>query len=100
MGFNNYFVSNDSRRVRCEFSLESFRDNNGMHNYHLPTQSHHGFCAVPTNTIYGIEVSTHRQRTPVENEETHITISPYQSSPRMISIGSDSTNAGSISAPC
>ncbi|KAM1261008.1 hypothetical protein ACFX13_027057 [Malus domestica] len=100
MGFNNDFVSNDSRSVGCEFGLESFRDSNGMHNFHLPTYNHHGFCAVPTNTMYGIKVSRHRQRTPGSNEETCVTISPCQSSPRVISIGSDSTNAGSMTATC
>ncbi|KAM1283346.1 hypothetical protein ACFX2J_026215 [Malus domestica] len=44
--------------------------------------------------MYGIKVSRHRQRTPGSNEETCVTISPCQSSPRVISIGSDSTNAG------
>ncbi|KAM2099039.1 hypothetical protein COP2_027071 [Malus domestica] len=63
--------------------------------------SHHGwFCAVPTNKMYGMEVSKHRERTPGSNEETLVMISPYQSSPRVISRCSDSTNAGSMTAPC
>ncbi|KAM2419856.1 hypothetical protein EV1_026117 [Malus domestica] len=46
------------------------------------------------------EVSKHRERTPGSNEETGVSISPFQSSHRVISICPDSTNAGSMTAPC
>ncbi|KAM1261005.1 hypothetical protein ACFX2I_026417 [Malus domestica] len=68
----------------------------------------HGFCAVSCQLTQCLEmkVSRHPERTQGSNEETGlneeacVTISPYHSSPGVISRCSDSTNAGSMTAPC
>ncbi|KAM1047036.1 hypothetical protein ACFX1X_026715 [Malus domestica] len=55
---------------------------------------------------HSVQVSRHPERTQGSNEETGlneeacVTISPYHSSPGVISRCSDSTNAGSMTAPC
>ncbi|KAM2407445.1 hypothetical protein TB2_025899 [Malus domestica] len=56
-----------------------------------------GFVLCQLTQCLETEVSRHRERTPGSNEET---ISPFQSSHRVISICPDSTNAGSMTAPC
>ncbi|KAM1062028.1 hypothetical protein ACFX2A_026980 [Malus domestica] len=91
------------RRIRGEFdvnsvwkALETAMACTTSTSQHRATM---GFVLCQLTQCLEMEVSRHRERTPGSNVETRVTISQYHSSPKVISICSYSTNAGSMTAP-
>ncbi|KAM2849851.1 hypothetical protein PS2_026195 [Malus domestica] len=91
------------RRIRGEFDVNSVWKALETAIACTTSTSQHratmGFVLCQLTRCLEMEVSRHRERTPGSNVETRVTISQYHSSPKVISICSYSTNAGSMTAP-